>query len=94
MVAKIDFDTLKMCQQMRLKIAKNQKQPPLTQNLFVFIKKRVYYHKKRAPGESVLSHARVVNVGLLSLCVVDLATIMRLQAMLCINTIVRIPSQI
>ena len=67
MVAKIDFDTLKMYQQMRLKIAKNQKQPPSTQNLFVLIKKRVYYHKERAPGESVLSHARVVNVGLLSL---------------------------
>ena len=67
MVAKIDFDTLKIYQQMRLKIAKNQKQPPSTQNLFVLIKKRVYYHKERAPGESMLSHARVVNVGLLSL---------------------------
>ena len=39
MVAKIDFATLKMYQQMRLKIAKNQKQPPSTQNLFVLIKK-------------------------------------------------------
>ena len=35
MVAKIDFDTLTMYQQMRLKIAKNQKQPPLTQNKFI-----------------------------------------------------------
>ena len=66
MVAKIDFDTLKMYQQMRLKIA-NQKKLPSTQNLFVLIKKRVYYRKERAPGESVLSHARVVDVGLLSL---------------------------
>ena len=39
---------------------------PSTQNLLV-IKKRVYYRKERAPGESVISHERVVDVGLLSL---------------------------
>ena len=64
MVAKIDFDTLKMYQQNRLKIAKIKNSHP---QLKIFIKKRMYYHKERAPGESVLSHARVVNVGLLSL---------------------------